>query len=215
MPIVPQPIDIARPSAAKRIIAAGVNSAVWIFGVLVLRWDRYDVHVFLLVDLMLFVSFSALKVIVSLDGDASFFSDLFPRLYFAAMLFAFGGFLAYHATTSSLPDDFHVGAFLAASPARWSYGVVFVNYSGYLFHDFLWSGAYKKANPYVEAIVDFLSVVFTVVIVSVFLVLADPERRSDAFYRMFAVGFVLARFGWEVFVALRGRTFLANAEPEI
>src|SRR5438046_2437661 len=143
MSIVPEPVAVARPSASRRIIAAAVNSAVWIFGVLVLRWDRYDVHVFLLVDLMLFVSFSALKVIVSLDDDASFFSDLFPRLYFAAMLFAFGGFLAYHATTSSLPDDFHVRAFLTASPARWSYGAVFVNYSGYFFYDFLLSGAYK------------------------------------------------------------------------
>lgn len=213
MPVVPELVDLVKPSKTKSVIACAVNTAVWIFGILFLEWNRYDVHVFLLVDLVLFVSFSSLRIVLSFDNDESLFSNLFPRIYLAAMVFVLAGYLSYTATVSSLPEDFNVLEHITQSPSRWTYGALFINYSGYFFHDFVLSGVFRKANPYVEAIVDFLSVVATIVIIMVFILFANTGKRSASYFHAYAIGFVVARFAWEVFIALRSRTFLKNEEP--
>jgi hypothetical protein len=209
--ITPYPISSAPDfSSYKRIAAAGISSIVWLIGIFILHWNIYELHFLFMLDMFLFLGFGCLRVIFSQDRDKTFFTNLPIRILFGLIVFVLGGGIV--GTFASInPLDSDSTQHFIDSPNHWTYGIIIINYAGFFIHDFIYTGKYKISNPFVEGCSDFISLLIMVFIIAAALSHAGDTQTEDheKIYWLFSsVGIIAARFGLEVFLSLKTRTFL-------
>jgi hypothetical protein len=197
---------------ARRLFAAAISSGVWIYGIMILRWEIFEVQLFFVFDIFLFMSFTFLRVLFSMDGDKNFFNGLFMRMVFGLLVGVLGFRIVYLTAGVNLFSG-EVFEYISQPPNVWAYSILILNYFGYFIHDYLYTGYFKVSNPFAEGTANFVCMMIMGIVVGITLNFAD-KVHTELYFRLYAVGISVARFFIEVFLSFKSRTFFSNNKPE-